>query len=102
MKALLFSLTLLLPGGDRDRGLQLYQAGQFPEAAEAFLQAIATEGDTDIAEYCDDVLYVPECFEPFSPIIVAIPVQLFAYYIAVNRGCDVDQPRNLAKSVTVE
>ena len=51
MKALLFSLTLLLPGGDRDRGLALYEAGRFPEAAEAFLQAIATEGDSAELSY---------------------------------------------------
>ena len=50
----------------------------------------------------DDVIYVPDCFEAFSPILVAVPLQLLAYYIAANRGCDVDQPRNLAKSVTVE
>jgi glucosamine--fructose-6-phosphate aminotransferase (isomerizing) len=63
---------------------------------------VATVGDKDIKKHSDDVLYVPECYEPFSPIIVAVPLQLFAYYVATNRGCDVDQPRNLAKSVTVE
>ena len=71
-------------------------------ARRGIILAIATEGDENISQYCDDVIYVPECFEPFSPLLVAIPVQLFAYYIAVSRGCDVDQPRNLAKSVTVE
>jgi len=64
--------------------------------------AVATVGDDRIRPYCDDVIDVPECFEPFSPIVTAVPIQLFAYYVAVNRGCDVDQPRNLAKSVTVE
>ena len=64
--------------------------------------SVATEGDEDIKAHSKDVIYVPECYEPFSPIVVAVPLQLFAYYIAVNRGCDVDQPRNLAKSVTVE
>jgi len=64
--------------------------------------SIATVGDDRIRAHSDDVLYVPACPEPFSPILVALPVQLLAYYIAANRGCDVDQPRNLAKSVTVE
>ena len=63
---------------------------------------VATVGDEDIQIHSEDVLYVPDCFEPFSPILVAVPLQLLAYYIAANRGCDVDQPRNLAKSVTVE
>jgi len=64
--------------------------------------AIATEGDTDIQALADHVLYIPET-EPFMiPILATIPLQLLAYYIAVERGCDVDQPRNLAKSVTVE
>ncbi|MGQ9807704.1 MAG: glutamine--fructose-6-phosphate transaminase (isomerizing) [Armatimonadota bacterium] len=64
--------------------------------------AVATEGDTAILEHADDVLYVPETPEYLSPIVVAVPLQLLAYHIAVRRGCDVDQPRNLAKSVTVE
>ncbi len=63
---------------------------------------VATIGDEGIKAHSDDVLWVPECYEPFSPIIVAVPLQLLAYYIAANRGCDVDQPRNRAKSVTVE
>ncbi len=64
--------------------------------------AVATEGDTAILEHADDVLYIPETPEYLSPIVVAVPLQLLAYHIAVRRGCDVDQPRNLAKSVTVE
>jgi len=63
---------------------------------------IATEGDDLIQEHSDEVLRVPDCYEPFSPILVAVPLQLFAYYIANGLGRDVDQPRNLAKSVTVE
>jgi glucosamine--fructose-6-phosphate aminotransferase (isomerizing) len=63
---------------------------------------VATVGDQGIKAHSDDVLWVPDCYEPFSPILVAVPLQLLAYYIAANRGCDVDQPRNLAKSVTVE
>ncbi len=63
---------------------------------------IATEGDEKIKKYAEDVIYVPETVDILSPIINIIPLQLFAYYIALNRGCDVDKPRNLAKSVTVE
>ncbi len=64
--------------------------------------AVATEGDEGIASHADDVIYVPECPEYLSPILVAVPLQLLSYHIATRRGCDVDQPRNLAKSVTVE
>jgi glucosamine--fructose-6-phosphate aminotransferase (isomerizing) len=64
--------------------------------------AIATEGDQDIHEAADHVLYVPEAPELLLPILEVVPLQLLAYHIAVRRGCDVDQPRNLAKSVTVE
>jgi glucosamine--fructose-6-phosphate aminotransferase (isomerizing) len=71
-------------------------------ARGGIMLAIATLGDREIAKHCDDVIYVPECSEAFSPIVVAAPLQLLAYHIALNRGCDVDQPRNLAKSVTVE
>jgi len=64
--------------------------------------AIATDGDEDIREAADHVLYVPDAPELLSPILEVVPCQLLAYHIAVRRGCDVDQPRNLAKSVTVE
>jgi len=64
--------------------------------------AIATEGDEEIKEAADQVLYVPPAPEDLSPILEIVPMQLLAYHIAVRRGCDVDQPRNLAKSVTVE
>ena len=50
----------------------------------------------------DDVIYLPPTAEPVCPILVTVPLQLFAYHIAVARGCDIDKPRNLAKSVTVE
>lgn len=64
--------------------------------------AIATEGDVNIKELTSEVVYIPKCEELFSPLLAALPLQLLAYHIAVKRGCDVDQPRNLAKSVTVE
>ncbi|HEX9652349.1 MAG TPA: glutamine--fructose-6-phosphate transaminase (isomerizing), partial [bacterium] len=63
---------------------------------------IATEGDNEIKHLADHVIYVPPTMEFLTPILTIIPLQLMAYYIAVLRGCDVDQPRNLAKSVTVE
>ena len=64
--------------------------------------AIANEGDQDISAKADDVVYLPQFDHLLTPVLLAIPLQLFAYHIAVLRGCDVDQPRNLAKSVTVE
>ena len=64
--------------------------------------ALATEGDDEIAEAADHVIYIPPAPEELSAILEIIPLQLLAYHIAVRRGCDVDQPRNLAKSVTVE
>ena len=64
--------------------------------------AIATEGDDKIAARADHVINVPATLEFLTPILTIIPLQLLAYYIAILRGCDVDQPRNLAKSVTVE
>jgi glucosamine--fructose-6-phosphate aminotransferase (isomerizing) len=64
--------------------------------------AVATEGDEEIAEAADHVLWIPPAPELLLPILEIVPLQLLAYHIAVRRGCDVDQPRNLAKSVTVE
>jgi len=64
--------------------------------------AIASEGDTNIARLAEHVIYIPNTLPQFTPVLAAIPMQLMAYYIAVQRGCDVDKPRNLAKSVTVE
>ncbi len=64
--------------------------------------AIATEGDTEIANHANHVIYIPQTYRLFSPLLSIIPLQLLAYHIAVLRGCHIDQPRNLAKSVTVE
>jgi len=64
--------------------------------------AVATEGDKTIGGLVEQVIHIPPAFELLSPLIEIVPLQLLAYYIAVRRGCDVDQPRNLAKSVTVE
>ena len=64
--------------------------------------AIATEGHHELERIADDVVYIPQCKSILSPLLTAIPLQLLAYYVALARGCDVDKPRNLAKSVTVE
>ncbi|MCX7887731.1 MAG: glutamine--fructose-6-phosphate transaminase (isomerizing) [Verrucomicrobiae bacterium] len=64
--------------------------------------AIATEGDKDIVRQADDVIFIPPTLECLNPLLTVVPLQLLAYHIAVLRGCDVDKPRNLAKSVTVE
>ena len=71
-------------------------------ARDAHVIVVATEGDEKIRQHADDILYVPSTLEELSPLLAIIPLQLFAYHVAVARGCDVDQPRNLAKSVTVE
>jgi glucosamine--fructose-6-phosphate aminotransferase (isomerizing) len=72
------------------------------KARSGVVIALATEGDEEIKEAADHVLYIPPAPEELSPILEVVPLQLLAYHIAVRRGCDVDQPRNLAKSVTVE
>jgi glucosamine--fructose-6-phosphate aminotransferase (isomerizing) len=72
------------------------------KARDGEVIAIADEGDDEIGKVADHVFYVPRVIEVLSPILLTVPLQLLAYHIAVHRGCDVDQPRNLAKSVTVE
>jgi glucosamine--fructose-6-phosphate aminotransferase (isomerizing) len=72
------------------------------KARDGVLIALATEGNREIAAKADHVLYVPHTDAMLTPLVLALPLQLLAYHIALKRGCDVDQPRNLAKSVTVE
>ena len=72
------------------------------KARSGVVIALATEGDAEIEEAADHVIYLPQAPEELLPILEIVPLQLLAYHIAVRRGCDVDQPRNLAKSVTVE
>lgn len=72
------------------------------KARKGVVIAIVTEGDTQVKEMADFTIEIPEVDEIFSPLIASIPLQLLSYHIAVMRGCNVDQPRNLAKSVTVE
>ena len=64
--------------------------------------AIATEGDKEIKKVADDVIYIPKTLEMLTPLLAVVPLQLFAYHVGVAKGLDVDKPRNLAKSVTVE
>ena len=64
--------------------------------------AVATEGDEEIRKKADDVIYIPDTMDCLQPLLTVLPLQLLAYHIAIARGCDVDKPRNLAKSVTVE
>ncbi|MDO8748288.1 MAG: glutamine--fructose-6-phosphate transaminase (isomerizing) [Candidatus Omnitrophota bacterium] len=71
-------------------------------ARQGKIIAIASLGDEKLKEQVKEIIYIPKCPEIFSPLLVVLPLQLIAYHIAVKRGCDVDQPRNLAKSVTVE
>ena len=72
------------------------------KAREGRVIALATEGDIEIAEKADEVVYLPQVDYLLSPVLATIPLQMLAYNVAVRRGADVDQPRNLAKSVTVE
>ena len=68
----------------------------------AFVLAVTNEDNKDIGKNTDYVFYIPKTNKNFTGLMATIPMQLFAYYVAVAKGCDVDQPRNLAKSVTVE
>jgi len=72
------------------------------KARGGMVLAIASEGNESIKESADEIIYIPKTTEALSPLLAVIPLQILAYYIAVKRGCHVDQPRNLAKSVTVE
>jgi glucosamine--fructose-6-phosphate aminotransferase (isomerizing) len=72
------------------------------KAREGIVVAVACEGDDEVAKTADHVILIPGTDELLLPILEIVPLQLLAYHIAVRRGCDVDQPRNLAKSVTVE
>jgi glucosamine--fructose-6-phosphate aminotransferase (isomerizing) len=71
-------------------------------ARKGSIIVVAQEGDSEAASLAEDAIFVPRTLDPLVPILSVIPLQLFAYFVAVARGCDVDKPRNLAKSVTVE
>ena len=71
-------------------------------ARGAYVIAIAQEKNTEVEKGADKVIYIPNVDDIVSSILTVLPLQLLSYYVAVERGCDVDKPRNLAKSVTVE
>jgi glucosamine--fructose-6-phosphate aminotransferase (isomerizing) len=71
-------------------------------AREGKIIAVVHQGDREIASKADHVIEIPPCADLLAPLLTVLPMQLLAYHVAVRRGCDVDQPRNLAKSVTVE
>lgn len=72
------------------------------KARGARVVAIAKEGRSEIEQVADEVIYIPPCMDEVSPVLAVIPLQIFAYYVAKERGCNIDKPKNLAKSVTVE
>ncbi len=72
------------------------------KARGARVIGVAKEGRTDIEKVADEVIYIPQCMDEVSPVLAVIPLQMFAYYVAKERGCNIDKPKNLAKSVTVE
>lgn len=72
------------------------------KARDAYVLAVAKEGNQSIAKQSDKMVYIPECRDEIVPLISVVPLQLFAYYVARERGCNIDKPKNLAKSVTVE
>lgn len=91
------ALANQIPGYDKVLGNM-----QECKARKAPVISLSTKGDKDIRRHCDDTIEIPDCSDFISPIISVVALQLFAYYVAKERGCPIDQPRNLAKSVTVE
>lgn len=92
------------PGSEESRVLyeKTLSSIQEVKAREGIVVALVTEGDTEIPQVADHVIELPAASDLVAPILEVVPLQLLAYHIALRRGCDVDQPRNLAKSVTVE
>jgi glucosamine--fructose-6-phosphate aminotransferase (isomerizing) len=72
------------------------------KARKGIIIALGSDGDANLEKIADEVIWIPPVAEDLSPMLTVIPLQLLAYYTAIKLGCDVDQPRNLAKSVTVE
>lgn len=71
-------------------------------ARGARIIGVSKEGKTEIEKVCDEVFYIPQCIDEVSPVLAVVPLQIFAYYVAKERNCNIDKPKNLAKSVTVE
>ena len=72
------------------------------KARGAYVVGLAKENNTEIERQANRVIYIPECLDELTPLLSVVPLQLLAYHIARLRGCDIDKPKNLAKSVTVE
>ena len=72
------------------------------QARGAYVLAVAKESDKEVEKQADEVIFIPDCPDELTPLLSVVPMQLFAYYVAYARGCDIDKPKNLAKSVTVE
>ena len=96
------SIPVLAVAPQGDTYQKLISNIQEVRARRAQVLAVATVGDEEIRRHAEEVFYIPPASEGLNPVLAVVPLQLFAYYVAVERGCDVDQPRNLAKSVTVE
>jgi glucosamine--fructose-6-phosphate aminotransferase (isomerizing) len=88
--------------GQGERRLKVLGNIEEIKARRGKVIALCDEGDREVREKADYVVEIPKTLEAFSPLLAIVPLQLFAYYVALEKGCDVDQPRNLAKSVTVE
>jgi len=93
--------TVVLAAQAEIRDKMLGNANEI-RARQGRIIALAREGDQEVPKLAEDTLFIPHTLDPLVPILAVIPLQIFAYAIAVARGCDVDKPRNLAKSVTVE
>ena len=101
--ALIEEGTLVIALATQDRLLEKMISNiQEVRARGADVLAVAKEGRTAVEQQAEDVIYIPECADEIAPLISVVPLQIFAYYIAKQRGCDIDKPKNLAKSVTVE
>ena len=72
------------------------------KARGAYVLAVVKEGNDEVAKQSDDMIYIPEVRDEISPLLSVVPLQLLSYYVARERGCNIDKPKNLAKSVTVE
>ena len=72
------------------------------QARGARIIGLAKEGKTEIEKTSDEVIYIPQCADEVAPVLAVVPLQIFAYYVALEKGCNIDKPKNLAKSVTVE
>ncbi len=101
--ALIEQGTLVIALATQDRLFEKMLSNiQEVKARGAIVIGLAKEGNKDIEKQADKVIYIPDCMDEVTPLLSVVPLQLLSYHIAVLRGCDVDQPRNLAKSVTVE